>query len=153
MMQHIGKLVVVLTVSCCVSGASAQGASTNGSCVISGGTNFGTITQNCVINPLPPPIILLDKDFTVGAQADGSFNHAIKVRLTQTADLILAACGDQVVDVDASPYPAGMMASPDTAHQKNCILKRFQNAAAGKWVIVVKTSTKDSKFTLEPSLE
>jgi hypothetical protein len=127
--------------------ASAQ------NCVISGGVNFGTVTQNCIINPAPPPLYLLWKDFKVEEDKNKDFFHAILVRVTSTADMVLKACGTGVLEVNASPWPAGMMTGPQEAHEGACILKYFHNVAAGKWMLSVTTQAVDTKFTLEPTLQ
>lgn len=120
-------------------------------CVINGGTNTN-ITQNCIINPVPPPVVLLMPKFEDSATSDG-FAHRILARLSSTGDLILLACGKGVKDVDASPWPAGMSIGPDERREGYCIAKRFQNAAAGKWVFTVTTEAADTKFTLRPAIE
>jgi len=118
-------------------------------CVITGGTNTN-VTQNCIVNPTPPPIVLLLPKFEDGPPDKDVFPHRILARLSVTEDLILVACGDGVVDVDGSPWPAGMVTGPSVERNGNCIAKLFQNASAGKWMFQVTTREPATKFTLQP---
>ena len=137
----------------CAAQPAVKAPAQTGSCVITGGTNSGTITQNCVINPAPPPIILMTNQFETAQDTRGGFNHDIKVRLTITADLVLIACGDDVADVVARPWPAGMLYEQPSIRTGDCVQRIYQNLAAGKWIIRVNTVNAESKFTLSPYLQ
>jgi hypothetical protein len=120
-------------------------------CVINGGTNTNVV-QNCIVNPTPPPIVLLEPGFEPPEPKGDQFVHRLLVRLTATEDLILVACGE-VTDVNARPFPAGMYIGPDVGTVDGCMAKRYQNLAAGKWKFEVTTPEADSKFTLSPKPE
>jgi hypothetical protein len=122
-------------------------------CVISGGENFGTITQNCTINPQPAPLSIISKDFDNVAGPNGSFRRQIFVKIGQPSTLLLIACGDGVVDLGASPWPAGMVSVSNKMTKDNCLAYRFFNTSPGQWAFWVDTSAADTKFKLEPSIE
>jgi hypothetical protein len=122
-------------------------------CTITGGTNYGTITQNCVINPAPAPLSLITDKFKVIPMPDGTFQHQIIVRIGQPMTLFAAACGDGVLDVGASPEPAGMVAVSQKMTKDDCVAHRFFNTAPGRWAMWVTSRAADTKFTFQPNIE
>lgn len=120
-------------------------------CVISGGTNFGSIIQNCYF--APPPLSIISKEFENTRLPNGSFQHQIFVQIGQPVTLLLIACGDGVVDVDGSPWPAGMTSESEKMTHENCVAHRLYNAAPGRWALWVTTAREESKFTLQPIIE
>jgi hypothetical protein len=120
-------------------------------CVITGGTNYGSITQNCTA--LPPPLTVLSNEFEAIAMPDGTFRHQIFVQVGQPVTLLLIACGDGVVDLGAGPYPAGMSSVSGKMTHENCVAHRFFNTSPGRWAMWATTNAKDTKFTLQPIIE
>jgi hypothetical protein len=142
-MRCVVAIVAVWLVSVAASWAQ--------NCVISGGTNYGSITQNCSF--VPPPLSLQMDHFENQKSADGSFDHRILVRFNAAVNMILTACGEGVVDLDAFPWPAGMMVGPTTSKHDNCIQKNFPNISPGSFVFSVKTNVENAPFTLQPVLQ
>jgi len=128
-----------------ISAARAQ------NCVITGGINYGSIIQNCTA--LPPPLTIISKEFENKAMPDGTFRHQIFVQVGQPVTLVLAGCGDGVIDVEASPFPAGMTSESDKITQGKCVAHKFFNTSPGRWAIWVTTNAKDTQFTLQPIIE
>jgi hypothetical protein len=123
-------------------------ATAQSGCIITGGTNYGSITQNC--NFAPPPLsFMMDRFETTKVQ--DKFEHRTLVRANAPVTLALIACGDAVVDVNAFPWPAGMMVGPGPAEKSgNCTRKIFPNLTPGQWVFSVQTIGENDKFTLQP---
>jgi hypothetical protein len=120
-------------------------------CVITGGTNYGSIVQNC--NFAPPPLTILSKDFERIKMPDGTFRQQIFVQVGQPITLLLVACGDGVTDLGAAPWPAWMASASDKMTRENCVAHRFFNTAPGRWAMWVDLKVKDAKFTLQPVIE
>jgi hypothetical protein len=123
------------------------------SCTITGGTNFGTITQNCVINPTPAPLSVVSEKFEVIPMPEGNFRHQIFVQVGATINLLAVACGDGVLDVHAAPFPAGTVSVSGKITNQDCVAYRFFNTALGRWAIWVTTKARDTKFILQPIVE
>lgn len=124
-----------------------------GNCVITGGTNNGSIIQNC--NFAPPPLTVISKDFENIRMPNGTFRRQILVQVGQAVTLLLVACGDDVSEVGGSPTPAGMVSQSDLmVHASDkCVGRRVFNTQPGKWNLWVTTKAEDSKFTLQPMIE
>jgi hypothetical protein len=120
-------------------------------CLITGGTNYGGITQNCTF--VPPPLSILMDHFENRQDKDGLFDHRILVRFNAPVNMTLIACGDGVADVTAFPWPAGMMVGPSTTTHGNCTEKLFPNIAPGQWVFSVRTKAERDQFTLQPVMQ
>jgi hypothetical protein len=123
-------------------------------CVVSGGTNFGTIVQNCApspqIIPLKPqpgqPIIPVDGP-------PGRFLYQVFVKITAPIDVRVVACGDDVFDVDGSPWPAEIASiSQLDGLPQNCIGKQFSQAAAGTWLLEATSKSKDKPVSIQAAV-
>jgi hypothetical protein len=120
-------------------------------CVISGGTNYGSIIQNC--NFTPPPLSIVSSAFENIRMPDGTFRHRIFVQVGQPITLLLVACGDGILDLDAGPTPAGATYQSGKMTNGNCIAYRYFNTPPGKWEMWVTSKAEDTKFTLQPIVE
>jgi hypothetical protein len=140
-----GLIAIVAALLASISASWAQ------NCVISGGNNYGSIIQNCTA--LPPPLSVVSKEFENISMPDGTFRHQIFVQVGQPITLLLIACGDGVLDLGASPFPAGMSSVSEKMTRENCVAHRFFNTAPGRWAMWATTNAKDTKFTLQPVIE
>jgi hypothetical protein len=139
--------VVVLFASIHACQAQSQ------NCLITGGTNFGTITQNCVINPEPAPLSIISKQFENKAMPDGTYQHQIFAQVGAPITLLIVACGDGVIDLGASPWPAGITSQTNKMTHENCVAYRYFNTTPGRWAMWVTTKSEDTKFTLQPIIQ
>lgn len=122
-------------------------------CVITGGANFGTINQTCIINPTPVPVTIISKEFEKSSMPNGAFQHLLFMQIDAPITLLAIACGQGVTNLDASPWPAGMAATSEKMTKGDCLAYRFFNTAPGRWALWVTTKTADTKFTLQPVIE
>jgi hypothetical protein len=140
---------VALATALYSSGASAQ----TSNCVITGGTNYGSITQSCVINPAPAPLSVISDKFETIAMPNGTYRQQIFVQMGGPSILATVACGDGVLDVGASPWPAGMTATSEKIINGNCVAYKYFNTAPGRWAMWVDTKAPDTKFELHPIIQ
>jgi hypothetical protein len=148
---RIAISIAILATSVVLSKANAQ----TQNCVISGGTNFGTIIQNCApspqIVPVKPaigqPIIPID-----GPKA-GTFVYQVFAKVIGPTDIRVIACGDDVTDVQGSPWPAGMVSvTPLAGGPPHCMAKQLNQASSGTWVFQATATSKDKPVEIQAAI-
>ena len=140
------RIAIIATVLWFAAGTAARAEN----CVIEGGNTEAAVAHNCIISPRPAPLSIVSKDFENSREQDGTWRHQLFVQIGKPMTLFLAACGDGVVDVGGSPWPAGKAEISDKSSRDNCVGHRMFNIAPGRLAIWVITSAEDTKFTLHP---
>ena len=142
--------IAILAVGFSLSAAKAQTLN----CVVSGGTNFGIIIQNCApvpqITPLKPlpgvPIIPID-----GPQ--GTYVYQVFAKVVGPADVRVVACGDDVTDVMGSPWPAGMVSVTIlTGGPPHCVAKQINQVTTGTWLFQATAKSKDKPVDIQATV-
>jgi hypothetical protein len=97
---------------------------------------------------------LLTPAFDITKRPDGLFDHSIIVRLKETVDFTISACGNEVIGIRAFVYPAGLVSVTDQ-HQviSGCWSRTYQNAQPGRWKIDISTVNAESDFVFDTKLE
>jgi hypothetical protein len=148
-MKPLAFLLIALA-AFVVSSAQAQ---TSKGCVVSGGTNYGFIVQNCA--PQPQIIPLKPKQgekLKPVRQPDGTYVYQAFVGIVGPIDLRVVACGDDIIDLLASAYPAGMTSETPLTAPSGCIAKQINGANGSPWVLQVRSKSGNGKIKIEAAV-
>ena len=122
---------------CGMSVAQAQ----TGNCIITGGTNNGTISQSCVIiGPVPPGLTVVESK-PIQKLPDGTYNQTLIVELTggySPPRMILAMKGTNITSMDAGPQFSGVSMG-STGNHDDLYFATFQNPVPGRYGVTAIT--------------
>jgi hypothetical protein len=151
----VSRFKLAISVAVLAAAFSSPGArSQTQNCVVSGGTNFGVIIQNCApvpqITPVKPapgqPIIPIDGP-------NGTFLYQVFAKVVGPIDVRVIACGDDVSDVTGGPWPAGMVSITDlSGGPPNCKAKQLDRVSTGTWLFEAITKSKEKPVQIQAIL-